>query len=217
MKLLLSGAIFIITVIGSVSAQSAPIVVSQTIRLTNFNHYGIEAGLLYSETAVGDWVLKATLDSESTPINSIAYFSTDYRLDKVTLTQASLGIEDVLITNMAYLRLYTNGFGFITTPVSAGEVSSQMGYWPNPFYTLDTPPSLTEFLDLLKSSPISHASILPSNIEFDLADGRKIYGTGEGYGIASITAVPEPSIYLSLFVGLGILGLVRNKKTAFLK
>lgn len=212
MHKLLSAVLFIFAAACSVSAQSAPVLITQTIRLVDINHYGIEDNLFYTGPTAGDWIIKTTIDSEALPFRNVFNLFTEYQLEKVTLTQAALGIEDVVITNMNILNLHTSGFQFVTNPVPAGNVSTQVGYFSNPRLTLQSAPTLQEFFALLQDPQVSYAAIAPSSIGFELANGSKIFGTGLGYGFATISAVPEASNYAMLMLGLFVLAWVRQQR-----
>lgn len=188
----------------AIYSHAAPIAITQTFSSVSYTDYGVADGVGYAQTPTGDWVFKGTVDSNAVNISPWSGIGA-YQLTKLTLTQASLGLFDIGITNAPVLFFYPDSFGFAFN-AAAAAAWTVIFYEPNHFSSATT---LDEYLALITTPPPTAAlsGFGPQWDGFALEDGRRLYGTGWDFGVpkASTAAVPEPSSLPLLLVALGLL------------
>jgi len=191
-------------------SHAVPITLTQTYSNISYNDYGVTDGVSFGQAPTGDWIFTGTFDSNAANISQwagIGGFGA-YQLTKLTLTQASLGLFDVGITNVPVLFFYPNLFGFASNP-DAGAPWTAMVYEPNHFAGAHTQ---DEFLLLITPTVVSntygaYSGFGPQWDGFALEDGRRLYGTGWGIGtpVVDTATVPEPTSLALVLVALGVL------------
>lgn len=190
-------------------SSASPITITQTFSDVLYNDYGVSDGVGYGQTPTGDWIFTATVDSGApnlSPWSDIGAFP----LTSVTLTQASLGLFNMGIVNMPVLFFLPDRFGFannIDTYPPWTVIVYELGHFSGAH-------ALDEYL-ALATTPATNdpfTSFGPQWDGFLFADGRSLYGVGNGLGIPMVSAatVPEPSSALLILLALGL--LVHSKR-----
>lgn len=191
-------------------SHAEPITITQTYSNVDFYEYGVAGGVTQGQTPTGDWIFKGTVDSHAA---NIATWSDSgaYELTQLTLTQASLGLFDVVITNASTLFFYSDRFGFANTP--AGTTPwTVIVYEADHFSTADT---LQEYLALATTPAVvdTFTSFGPQWEGFALEDGRRLYGWGFGAATSSISSVvPEPTSLALVLAGFAALVLRAQRR-----
>lgn len=184
-------------------SYATPITITQTYANVSYYDYGETSGVAYGQAPTDDWIFKGTVDSNAVNISPWADAGA-YQLTKLTLTQASLGLLDIEITNAPVLFFYPDRFGF-SFNVNGNTPWTVIVYESDHFTGGNT---LDEYLALITTPLVNHSytSFGPQWDGFALEDGRRLYGWGFGLGIPSVSAsVPEPTSLALLFLGLGLL------------
>ena len=188
------------------SSYATPIVVTQTFSNVRYDNYGVVDGVAYGQSPTGDWIFKGIVDSnavDAEPHPNVGI----YQLTGLTLTQASLGLFDVEITNAPKMVFGLDRFYF-------GADSGGSPPWTVIVFDPDhfaTGFDLSGYLALLTRPIIndSYTSFGPQWTGFNLADGRHLYGWGFGTGVPSVAFIPEPASVLILLIGLCVSGFHR--------
>lgn len=185
-------------------SQATPITITQTYSNVSYYDYGETSGVAYGQAPTDDWIFKGTVDSNAVNISPSAGIGA-YQLTKLTLTQASLGLFDIGITNAPVLFFYPDRFGFAFN-VYTNTPWTVIVYESNLFMSAHT---LDEYLALITTPLVndSYTSFGPQWDGFALEDGRRLYGWGFGLGTPEVStvAVPEPASLALLLLGLGLL------------
>lgn len=191
-------------------SYAAPITITQTYSNISYNDYGVTDGVGYGQATTGDWIFKGTVDSNAantSPWVGIGGFGA-YQLTKLTLTQASLGLFDIGITNAPVLMFFPDFFAFASDP-TGGAPFAVMVYEPDHFAGAQT---LDDFLSLITPTVVSYtggaySGFGPQWTGFALDDGRRLYGTAWGLGIPMVetATVPEPTSLALMLLALGVL------------
>ena len=201
-------------------AHAAPATLTQKFSDVVYTDYGRTQGIGYGQTPVGDWVFTATLEmsnAEFTP----GYVNRWYRLDRLTLTQESLGLFNAEIVNMpfAYFLQDANGFdrfGFVQT-------ISGFGPWTLTTYKVGhfLPPQTFEQLLSSLTTGIEPEddffNIGPQWDYFEFSDGRRLYGVGSGTSsikFSSVSAVPLPGTIPLIGAAVLVWGIQRRRGVA---
>lgn len=185
------------------NSYATPITITQIYSNVSYYDYGDTSGVAYGQAPTDDWIFKGTVDSNAVDILPSAGIGA-YQLSKLTLTQASLGLFDIGITNAPVLFFYPDRFGFAFN-VNTYTPWTVIVYDTNRFLSAHT---LDEYLALITVPLIndSYTSFGPQWDGFALEDGRRLYGWGFGLGTPAVsTAVPEPASLALLLLGLGLL------------
>lgn len=195
----------------STYSYATPISITQTFSNVSYYDYGISTGVGYGQSPTDDWTFKGAVDSNAVNISPWMGISA-YQLTSLALTQASLGLFDVGITNAPVLLFYPDRFGFALN-VNGWAPWAVIVYEFNHFASANT---LNENLALITTPQVndSYTSFGPQWDGFALEDGRRLYGWGFGLGTPAVSAVPEPtSAALMLVAALSMLtvGLRRRK------
>lgn len=196
----------------SVASHASPITITQTYSNVTFYEYGEPNGVTYGHVPTGDWIFTGTVDSNAVKQSSPYPEFATYQLSSLTVTQASLGLSNVAITNVPELFFYPDRFGFAATQDGAPPWTV-MVYEPGHFANGLT---LQQDLDLL-TNPTStdpYTSFGPQWTGFDLADGRTLYGWGFGPATVSVSAVPEPGTLPLMLVALAPLAWRLKRRAA---
>lgn len=184
-------------------SQASPITITKTYSNVIYNDYGVETGVGFGVTPVGDWIFKGTVDSSAANISPWPDIGA-YQLSALTLTQASLGLFDIGITNAPVLLFYPDRVAF-AFDVNGAPPWTIIVYEPNHFSNAHT---LAEYLALL-TVPAQNDTFTGFGPQFEgfaLADGRRLYGVGNGLGIPSVSAVvPEPSSLVLMLLAVALL------------
>lgn len=85
-------------------AQAIPVHVTQTFSDVTWDFQGFTNSVGFGQAISGDWVFKATFDSDAPRVDGNEHVGGTYELTSITLTQASLGLVDAVITNLHYLE-----------------------------------------------------------------------------------------------------------------
>lgn len=163
----------------------------------------MQEGLAYGKAPFGDWTFKGTVQSNATDIPAHSDYSA-YKLSRLTLTQSSLGLDDVVITNAPILLFSADRFSF-TTSVYGGAPWAVTVYEDGHFSGAET---LWDLLSRATTPAVTdpYNSFGPQWEGFELADGRHLYGWGFGPSSIQVAAVPEPSPLALLALGLAVVG-----------
>lgn len=188
-----------------------PITVTQTFSNVSYDNYGITSGVGYGQTPTGDWIFKGTVDSNAANIATYANTGA-YQLTNLTLTQASLGLFDVGITNAPVLFFYSDRFGFALNDLGQAPWTVIV-YEPDHFASAHT---LEQYLALITTPLVndSYTSFGPQWDGFTLEDGRHLYGWGFGVGTPAVSPVPVPRSFSLLLVGFGPLAYAMQHRKA---
>lgn len=184
-------------------AQASPITITMTYSNVVYNDYGVETGVGFGATPVGDWIFKGTVDSSAANISPWPDIGA-YQLSSLSLTQASLGLLHIGITNASVLLFYPDRVAF-AFDVNGAPPWTVIVYEPDHFSSAHT---LAEYLALLTVPAQNDAftGFGPQWDGFALADGRRLYGVGNGVGIPSVFAVvPEPSSFVLTLLAVALL------------
>lgn len=185
-----------------VAAQShaVPIQITQIFSSVTWYDNDVAGGVGYGQTPVGDWIFTGFVDSEAADLASEASIGV-FQATNITLTQASLGLDEIGVGNLSYLYFSHDRFGF-SEDTTFGAPWTRVIYEPNHFVGAQTP---DEYLALAIFHPANNPEdgFGPQWDGFQLADGRRLYGWG--FADASTVSVPEPG---SLGLLLAALSLV---------
>ena len=185
-------------------SSASPINITQTFSDALYNDYGVTSGVAYGQVPTGDWIFTGTVDSNAVNLSLWAIVGA-FQLSSLTLTQASLGLFNIGIVNAPILFFYPDRFGFAYDIYTASPWTVIV-YEPDHFSSAQT---LDEYLALLTPPPVndSYTGFGPQWKGFLLADGRSLYGVGNGIGLPSVSAaaVSEPGSLVLLLVVLGLL------------
>lgn len=201
--------------LASTAVHAIPITITQTFSNVSYNDFGVTDGLGFGTSPTGDWVFKGTFESDTANISQWGDIGA-FQMTSLTLTQASLGLSEVGITNAPVLLFYPDYFGF-TANIYGQAPFAVVNYEPNHFLNAHT---LNEYLALITQPPAEtniYSGFGPQWTGFALEDGRRIYGSGSGLATVNVAAavtVPEPSS-LAL-MSISFLGLfTRRLRKAF--
>ena len=180
-------------------SHAVPITITQTYSDVAYADYGVTTGLAYGKHPTGDWIFTGTVDSDAPDIAS-PWSLGAYELTSLTLTQASLGLDDAVITNAPVLFFLPDRFGFAATPRATTPwtlVLYEAGHFGQE-------PGLAQFLALATTPAVhqSYTSFGPQWDGFLFADGRSLFGQGFGSATTNVATVPEPGNLALLLVGL---------------
>ncbi|HXK26049.1 MAG TPA: PEP-CTERM sorting domain-containing protein [Myxococcota bacterium] len=184
-------------------SQAVPIEITQTFSSVSWYDYDVAGGVGYGQTPIGDWVFSGFVDSDATDLAPEANIGV-FQAASITLTQASLGLEEIGISNMSYLFFTHDRFGF-SEDVTLGAPWTRVIYEPNHFLGAQTP---GQYLALATTPAVTNPEdgFGPQWDGFALADGRRLHGWGFAASSAvAVVSVPEPG---SLGPLLGAFGLM---------
>lgn len=187
---------------------AVPVTITQTFRNVNYDNYNQAEGVGWGQIPTGDWIFKGTLDSNSVDAVPEINFGA-FQLTGLTLTQASLGLFDVRITNANVLFFYLDSFGFSNDPPSDPPWTA-IAYQPNYFSDVET---LEQYVVLLENALPNKLSSRfgPQFTGFLFDDGRRLYGWGAGTATVTVTRIPEPtSVALAFTATIAALCLRRR-------
>lgn len=195
----------------SANLHAGTITLTQTFSNVIYNDYGVSAGVGYGQSPTGDWIFTGTVDSNAVNISPWADVGA-YQLTSLTLTQASLGLSNVGITNAPVLFFYPDRFGFALN--ANGQAPWTVIVYESNHFTGTQ--SLSGYLGLITQPLVndSYTSFGPQWDGFALEDGRRLYGWGFGLGTPAVSAVPLPASLPLLLAGLGTLIVSCRKKSS---
>lgn len=200
-------------VFGAGASQAIPVQVTQTFHDVTWDDYDIATGVGYNQQATGDWIFKATFDSAARNQGYAPDLGGSYALTNITLTQASLGLHDVQITNLNFLNfsLDSVGFGFRTdftgVPMTHGDI--------DPSYRDFN--QINPFRDGYATQTRAGGLFRTREWGFEFANGTTLFGNGFAGSMtigAVVAPVPEPETWLAMMAGLGVLAGRFAKKRA---
>lgn len=195
-------------------ASAAPVTVKQVFTEVALDDYGFVDGLTYGHKGTGEWIFQATLDTDAPNVYPWPAYAGYYKA-KVTLTQASLGLHEAVITNLQYFFMSGTMMGF-TAEATGGAPWTRMGYGGWPVIT-DHFPLVAG--DVFSSTDRSMNTFGPQWSGFIFENGAHIYGWGYNalstISVSAAAAVPEPASML-LFAGAlaGLAGARRRRRQA---
>lgn len=193
-------------------ANAAPITITQVFSDVVVDDYGMPGGLTYGNTGSGDWIFKATMDTDAVNLSPWPGVYASYAAT-VTLTQASLGLFDELITNMRFFYVQMDMLGF-AEQAFGGFPATRSEQFGIPLNTGHFP---------LAAGDVFHSNFYPSLNGFEASyngfqfdNGARIYGKGYNakstITVADAAAVPEPAGVLLMFGALAGLALARRRQ-----
>lgn len=193
--------------------QAAPITITQVFSDVALYEYQMQGGLSNDKVS-GDWIFKATLDTDTpdtTPwpdvISYVSYGA------KVTLTQASLGMFDEVVTNLRFFYVQMDMLGFASNAAPIGPLtrSEQFGI---PINKGQFPLAVG---DVFHSADSPSLNGFESSYEgFQFAKHESIFGRGYNakstISVAAAAAVPEPASALLMICALAGLAAARRQR-----
>ncbi len=195
----------------SLCAQATPITITQTYHDVAYHDYGITTGVGFGKSPTGDWIFTATLDSGAADLSTETADGIDgYELSRLTLTQASLGLDDAVITNVPVLSIFPDRFAFAAT-VDGGAPWSVVVYEAGHFTGAS---SLADDIALMSQTPAvadPYTSFGPQWDGFQFADGSRLFGWGFGSASVAVSTVPEPATIALMMSALAMLAVGSRK------
>ena len=147
---------------------------------------------------------------DQTPMSGVGVFSiTSFSiyLQNRTYTASPSAKLNVVLMSPPYLPV--NGAGLVDAPSLTSEFISYFSS-ATPTYKADTP-AATQFSNFVGKYQSAAYTITLDNGEGDLVI-RNLAASGNYTANITAVAVPEPSTYVLVTMGLGMLGFVRQKK-----
>jgi hypothetical protein len=185
------------------AAQAIPVHVTQTFSDVTWDFEGFTNSVGFGQVISGDWIFKGIFDSETPREAGNQDIGGAWRLSSLSLTQASLGLQDAAILNVSYVTHFIDNVGFAyswlvypDTRTTLPDGTFVPPYTPNPF--------------AMNLGPVAGTNgvIRPRDEGFLFADGSRLFGYGSAgsstFG-AVVSPVPEPETWLAMMVGLAAL------------
>lgn len=199
--------IALVVALSSMLAKAELVTVTQTFKDVSWDNYAVASGLGYGQTVTGDWIFTGTVDTLAInqygwPADGASYLAT------VTLTQSSLGLTNVLLSNAGYIYFYSDQIGFAFN-TDGGSPWTRTKYADTQFSSFSAFP-----LPVGRALPLStHIwnGFGPQWEGFALPNGLRIYGMGfasaSSVSVQNALPIPEPSKLAFFLLGLGAVAL----------